>query len=689
MEIGKEWRCGVSVELSEVKRVFSLPQVVAALGYDESLIQRSTNCPFHDDSNPSFGIWEEGGKWSWKCHAGCGGGDEVEFIQIALGISQTEAIRKFKAMAGKGDAVPVLNPKQERINWEAAKAAFKPVHRNRLAEWRGLTPDFVDWLHESNLVGVVQGQLAFPVQHNPRTTPNGKADGAHCFSKDKGWRILGGKGSPWWIGDHADHVIIFESQWDAFAFMDKTNWATTSSAISSILITRGAQGARKCAGLIPAKSKVYLFPQNDPIKDDTSPALKWVDDLTEIHPRCHIASTPTEHKDVNDWVKAGATGHDLIDALETATIHENPNAPRLPGSMDWAELLAFDPTKDTDNMLGSRWLSKGGSCVWVGSSGLGKSVLTLQAAMTWAAGLPFFGIQPKGNYTSLIIQAENNFGDVAETVQGVHKGLTAECPEIDFQAVTDKVTIVRMVNKAGLEFFAALRNLLADYQPDMVWIDPLLCYLGGDSNSAEDVAYFTGQIDEIAQDTGTLFHLIHHTGKPKTSNDTKGFTTSDLMYAGLGSSVLTNWARAIMVLQGERGEEGTFRLTAAKRGKRAGMEHEHSTASEYIYLEHSDQGLCWLPSDYEPPEKKQAGRPSFRASMLRQWPNEGLTQNEAMNLFSQTHFNEIGREPTEGAVKQAIYYYTKEGSLTRKDGKIYKPMSVDRSGQGEGVESHE
>ena len=90
---------------------------------------------------------------------------------------------------------------------------------------------------------------------------------------------------------------------------------------------------------------------------------------------------------------------------------------------------------------------------------------------------------------------------------------------------------------------------------------------------------FTGQIDEIAQDTGTLFHLIHHTGKPKTSNDTKGFTTSDLMYAGLGSSVLTNWARAIMVLQGERGEEGTFRLTAAKRGKRAGMEHEHSTAS--------------------------------------------------------------------------------------------------------------
>ena len=127
----------MSVELSEVKRVFGLPQVVAALGYDEALVQRSTNCPFHDDKNPSFGIWEEGGKWSWKCHAGCGGGDEVEFIQIALGISLTEAIHKFKEMAGKGDAVPVLNPMQERINWVAARAAFKPAHRNRLEEWRG------------------------------------------------------------------------------------------------------------------------------------------------------------------------------------------------------------------------------------------------------------------------------------------------------------------------------------------------------------------------------------------------------------------------------------------------------------------------------------------------------------------------------------------------------------------------
>ena len=659
-----EWRFGV--EISELKKKFSLPEVVTELGYSRDLIKKSTNCPFHDDKNPSFGIWEEAGQWKWKCHAGCGGGDAIDFIQVALSISQNEAIQRFKQMAGVEEARPVLIDPPKRIDWTEAREAFKPAMRNKLAEWRGYSPEFVDWLHENNHMGIVQGRLAFPVQHNPRTTPNGKADGAHLFHREKGWKILGGKSAPWWIGDHTEHVFVFESQWDAFAFMDKVRWAESIQPISSILITRGAQGAKKINGLIPPKSKVYLFTQND------EAAEKWQDDITEMHPRCHIVATPDEHKDLNDWVRAGATGSQVIEAMESAPLYENPNTPRLPGSMDWNDLLAFDASKDMDCMLGSRWLSKSGSCVWVGSSGLGKSVLTLQAAMTWATGMPFFGIHPKGCYKSLIIQAENNFGDVAETIQGVKHGLAQEYPELDFNEIQQRVSIVRMVNSTGLEFIAQLRKMIAEYQPDMVWIDPLLCYLGGDPNSSEDVSYFTGLIDELAIESDCLFHIIHHTGKPKTSNDTKGFTTADLMYAGLGSSVLTNWARAIMVLQAERGSEGIFRLTAAKRGKRSGLSHEWSTSAEHVHLEHSSEGLCWLPSDHQPPEKKEVGRPSFRNGMLSAWPEDGFTQKEAMDHFSQIHNEEIGKCPTPGTIKQAILHYTRDGSLERRDGKIYR-----------------
>ena len=665
MVLMMEWRFGV--EISELKNKFSLPSVLTELGYPQELVRQSTNCPFHEDKNPSFGIWkDDAGQWKWKCHAGCGGGDAIDFIQVALNLSQSEAIHRFKQMAGATEARPVLVDPPKRIDWTEARDAFKPAHRNKLAKWRGLTSEFVDWLHTENLLGVVQGQLAFPVQHNPRTTSNGSADGAHLFSRSKGWRILGGKSSPWWIGDNEEHVFVFESQWDAFAFMDKSLWHQSLASASSILITRGAQAAKKISGLIPQKSKVYLFTQND------EAAGKWQDDITQMHPRCHIVSTPEEYKDLNDWVKAGATGKEIIGAVEGATLYENPDAPRLPGAMDWTQLLAFDPRADMDNMLGSRWLSKSGSCVWVGSSGLGKSVLTLQAAMTWATGMPFMGIHPKGQYKSLIIQAENNFGDVAETIQGVKQGLAKEYPELSFDEIQQKVSIVRMVNSSGLEFIARLKGMIAEYQPDMVWIDPLLCYLGGDPNSSEDVSYFTGLIDELAIESGCLFHIIHHTGKPKTSADTRGFTTADLMYAGLGSSVLTNWARAIMVLQGERGSEGIFRLTAAKRGKRSGLSHEWSTSDEYVHLEHSTEGLCWLPSEYEPPEKGSVGRPSFRNNMLSQWPASGFTQKEAMDHFADVHFDEIDGKPTAGSVKNAIAHYTRDGSLTRVDGRIIK-----------------
>jgi hypothetical protein len=43
-----------------------------------------------------------------------------------------------------------------------------PEPRAKLAEWRGYTPQFVDWLQEQNLIGLFEGErIAFPV-HNAR-----------------------------------------------------------------------------------------------------------------------------------------------------------------------------------------------------------------------------------------------------------------------------------------------------------------------------------------------------------------------------------------------------------------------------------------------------------------------------------------------------------------------------------------
>ena len=66
------------------------------------------------------------------------------------------------------------------------------------------------------------------------------------------------------------------------------------------------------------------------------------------------------------------------------------------------------------------------------------------------------------------------------------------------------------------------------------------------------------------------------------------------------------------------------------------------------------------------------GRPSFRNGMLSQWPEGGFTQKEAMDHFADMHFDEIDGKPTVGSVKNAIAHYTRDGSLTRVDGRIIK-----------------
>jgi hypothetical protein len=51
--------------------------------------------------HPSFSIFQgKGGFWFWKCHAGCGEGDEILFLRKLKGVSMTEAMNLYLDMAG-------------------------------------------------------------------------------------------------------------------------------------------------------------------------------------------------------------------------------------------------------------------------------------------------------------------------------------------------------------------------------------------------------------------------------------------------------------------------------------------------------------------------------------------------------------------------------------------------------------
>lgn len=86
--------------IAEARRRLPLPMLMADMGLAR-YAKRSANCPFHSDQSPSFGIFQgEDGRWRWRCFAGCGGGDEVDFLARARHVGPAEAARMFLALAG-------------------------------------------------------------------------------------------------------------------------------------------------------------------------------------------------------------------------------------------------------------------------------------------------------------------------------------------------------------------------------------------------------------------------------------------------------------------------------------------------------------------------------------------------------------------------------------------------------------
>ena len=286
----------------------------------------------------------------------------------------------------------------------------------------------------------------------------------------------------------------------------------------------------------------------------------------------------------------------------------------IPEPYKWDDLLNFKETEDPTQLLGKRWICRGGSALWVGSSGLGKSVLCMQAAITWAIAESFFGINPHGNgLKSLIIQAENDEGDVAESIQGVFKAmnLTEEQREL----VMANVTIVRDCTSTGEKFVDRVRRLVEKHKPDLVWIDPLLAFIGGDLSSQETAsAFLRNMLNPLSLSAGFAYMLIHHTPKPVREGN--GYQGADKAYSGFGSSELTNWARSVLTLApcGEDAEgKRIYRLEVTKRGKRSNLNSTgviaQNAVQPHVSLRHSDVGLAWIQTDE--PERKTAGRPEI------------------------------------------------------------------------------
>lgn len=254
-----------------------------------------------------------------------------------------------------------------------------------------------------------------------------------------------------------------------------------------------------------------------------------------------------------------------LPATSSLTASPQPTcAARATGLFDLRS-LRHDPASE---LLRDRFLCRHGSLLIVGNTGIGKSSLTTQMMMKWALGEGCFGITPTRPLKSLMIQGENDEQDLSEMRDGVSRSLELS---IDQTIAINANVLICHENGMVAESFVEeiVEPLVQRHQPDLVWIDPVFQYLGGDANQQDTVGRFLRQnIGPLLKRHDCAMVLVHHTAKPSKATQ-RNANPLLRAYDAAGSAEFSNWPRAVLSLQSTNAAD-TYRLVAAKRGGRLG-----------------------------------------------------------------------------------------------------------------------
>jgi hypothetical protein len=534
--------------------------------------------------------------------------EAAEFVRIP--VQETDKRRKapirrddYHYFDPEPEPAPTPAPKRRKrieaensgpgLDWDAAVAAVKTADLYQLTDWRGYMLEFAQWLKSAQLIGKIGGQWAIPVHDD-----TGNVVRAHVRT-DNGWTYTPGSvNTPLVIGNpaKANTTLIFESQWDAFSVLDRLGHHESPDYYAAI-VTRGASSNTDLAEILTGAPLVIALPQNDPPekknKEGRTPAEDWLHRVKKSLPDSldfRTAATPKEFKDLNDWMISVNPDRRAVEEI-CITYARSPD---IRPFLTIRQLLEY-PTEDDPNcLLGRRYICRGGSLVLVGPSGAGKSTLMASMALHQAVGLPWCGLTPVRPLRQLIIQAENDDGDIAEMVKGALAAVRRDWTKDQYKLANEHIRFCKITSETGERFCQTLERQIRFHKADIVWVDPLLSFVGGDI-SKQDVAseFLREWLNPVLERTGAAVVFLHHTGKPSTDPKSRaGWSNSDFAYLGFGSSEITNWARAVVILS-ETKEPKTYKMIFAKRGSRAAVKNSAGAETDTIFIRQATEGISW------------------------------------------------------------------------------------------------
>lgn len=252
-------------------------------------------------------------------------------------------------------------------------------------------------------------------------------------------------------------------------------------------------------------------------------------------------------------------------------------------------------------VLGRSWGRHGDILMAVSGAGMGKSVIGSQAAFAFGIGLPYLGIRPPRPLRILYFSGEDDgvtlgqcregFLEHSEEITG--RQLSAE----DLNSLDGMLRTEFSREHVGDGFHAHLDALLTEEPADLVIVNPLLSYVGGEI-VAFGSAFLRVGLMPVLQRHQCAALIIHHT--PKLSKDS--WNTMDDTYSGIGGGEIANIPRAILTLK-PTPAAGLFVVTVSKRQTIGWTDGDGKFATSYFAKRSSDpERPAWIPVPYDEAE---------------------------------------------------------------------------------------
>ena len=352
-----------------------------------------------------------------------------------------------------------------------------------------------------------------------------------------------------------------------------------------------------------------------------------------------------------------------------------------------AELKTPDWTNDTTELIRKRFLYKGGMMMLCGPTGVGKSSFVMQLMMHLAVGRPLFDITPGRTYETgmniLLVQAENDEGDLAEMRDGVLAGCEA-FSEIDRRNACSRIDVVTLTDKTREAFALELGALVNEKPLDLVVVDPAFAYLGGDSNSQKDVSHFMRELlNPLVKASNIGLVLVHHTNKPPTGKEKSAWSGLDFAYSGAGSAEWINPCRSLLALRSV-GSSDVFELKAPKRGKRLGWKDAAGNLTDTrLIAHHGGEGvICWREATAQEvcefgPGQEGRGRPrTFDPTEIIHCITANPGQNRAFYISTVCKVAAIGVT----SAKEGLVTLEAQGLIVKRGDSAYRRYEVTETG---------